>query len=441
MFFACLAVLVVLGLKLLLPRLTIAGATQMALLPLMLSVSAPWFYFLLRDLGFPVWTLVLCQIGLAIAWLPVGLGFALKLAEDALLTHGAWRRATRPLVAFARSTAPKVSIHVPCYAEPPELVMASLDRLARLDYSNFEVIVCDNNTEDDVLWRPLAEHCDQINARLGVEKFRFFHVSPLAGAKAGALNFCLERIAPDVELVAVVDADYFAEQDFLSRLVGFFDDPKIGYVQTPHDYRSFEDNRYLRWCYYEYMPHYKVLLPGLQEYNAAYTVGTMCLLRVRALIEAGPWGEWCLTEDSEISIRIRACGYEGIHLHETFGRGLIPETFDDFKKQRYRWTGGPVQQVRQHWRLCLPRPFGTPSSLGGWSKFLEPIRSLLPLLGAVGTALSVAVAGTVLVFERDRESATPRPAPGILDLGVDWVHSPADPHLPSLPSCGLYPCR
>ena len=79
---------------------------------------------------------------------------------------------------------PKVSIHVPAYNEPPAMLIETLDALARLDYPDFEVLVIDNNTRDEAVWRPVEAHCAALGAR-----FRFFHVAPLAGFKAGALNY------------------------------------------------------------------------------------------------------------------------------------------------------------------------------------------------------------------------------------------------------------
>lgn len=79
-----------------------------------------------------------------------------------------------------------VTVQVPTYAEPPEVVIGTLDALARLDYPDFEVMVIDNNTADERLWRPVQEHC----ARLG---FRFLRVEGITGAKAGALNWASPR--------------------------------------------------------------------------------------------------------------------------------------------------------------------------------------------------------------------------------------------------------
>lgn len=373
------------GLKLVMPRLTAAGALKTSLAPLALIAGAPWSYLLVREHGASVRVLDFVVGGIVLGAVLLGLDWAGRLAREAMTTHATWRRPTAPLPRFTGAGQPKISIHVPAYAEPPEILIATLDRLARLEYRNFEVIVCDNNTQDEALWRPVEAHCARLDRRHAGPRFRFFHVGRLAGAKAGALNFCLERMAGDTTLVGVIDADYLAEADFLCRLVGFFDDETIGYVQTPHDYREYEANAYLRACYWEYMPSNKVEMPGINEYGAAFTIGTMCLIRADALVKAGRWAEWCLTEDSEVSVRLRALGLNGVYLQQTFGRGLIPETFEDYKKQRFRWTAGPVQQLCRHWRLYRPILLGGSPTIGGWSKLLEIQRAVAPLLLLAGT--------------------------------------------------------
>ncbi len=219
-------------------------------------------------------------------------------------------------------------------------------------------MVIDNNTKDPNLWKPVEAHC----AKLG-EKFRFFHVDPIKGAKAGALNFALRHTHEDVEIIGVVDADYQVDPDFLERLVGYFEDPKMGFVQTPHDYREWGQSLYQRMCYWEYKYFFETVMPSLNERDATLTVGTMCLIRKKALEEAGGWAEWCQTEDSELSIRIHAAGYSSVYTNETFGRGLIPETFHGYKKQRFRWTFGPVQELKRHFRLYLPKSMARPSSM------------------------------------------------------------------------------
>jgi cellulose synthase/poly-beta-1,6-N-acetylglucosamine synthase-like glycosyltransferase len=255
-----------------------------------------------------------------------------------------WEKAEKSIKNY-----PWVSIHVPCYNEPPEVVIETINALARLQYPSLEVIVLDNNTKDPKIWKPVANHCAQLG-----ERFRFYHVDSLPGAKAGALNMCLRLTSPHVSLVSVMDADYVAEPDFLEKLVPFFNDEKLGFVQSCQDYRDWQHSPYQSACYFEYETHFKLELSGQNEWDVTYIIGTVCLVRRQVLEKIGGWAEWCLTEDSEVAVRIHALGYAGYYLKNTFGYGLIPETFESYKQQRFRWTAGPVQQFQKHWRLYLP---------------------------------------------------------------------------------------
>ena len=389
-----------------------------------LVVSGVWGGLLVFESGLPIWIQVLGALAIAVLLAFSAAETVAGFAREAVVTNESWRLPTSAPQARDAQARPerfraKVSLHLPCYAEPPEIVMQTMNRLAALDYDDFEVLVCDNNTRDERLWRPLEAHCAALNRRFGREVFRFFHVAPLPGAKAGALNFCLTVMDPAAELIGVVDADYHSRSDFLRRLVPFFADPKLGYVQTPHDYREYESSDYLTACYWEYMPTNKVDYPGVSEYGGAFTIGTMCLLRTAALRKAGGWAEWCLTEDSEVSVRLRAVGYHGLYFGETFGRGLIPETFDDYRKQRFRWTAGPVQQLRRHWRLFLPAPFAP--AMPGWTKLLEIARCATPLvrLGSIVTALVMLLVSAVLgAFDIVRDPQVPGVVWALVPLGL-----------------------
>lgn len=223
----------------------------------------------------------------------------------------------------------------------------------------------------------------------------------LTGAKAGAVNLALTHTASDAELIGVLDADYQTEPDFLDRLVGFFDDPQVGFVQTPHDYRGWEGSVYQRMCYWEYASGVKNLLASLNEHGAAYTIGTMCIIRRHALEEAGGWAEWCLTEDSELAVRLYALGYSGHYIPTTFGRGLIPETFLDYKNQRFRWACGPVQQMAHHIRLLIPRWSGQTNSALTKPQRLHELSHGLGLinvaLGLLASCLGVLMLASMLV--------------------------------------------
>jgi hypothetical protein len=340
------------------PMLTGPGAVLWVTYLAFGATATTWGVLFLSSLSLSVPTTVLL-------WATVGLA-AVTLPSAVVTTREGWepllrRRWLRPSgpVTVSPARPPRVSIHVPCHAEPPEIVIATLDRLAALDYPNFEVLVVDNNTLDPGLWEPVRNHCVTLGNR-----FRFLHVEGITGAKAGALNWALTRTDPAAEIVAVVDADYQVEREWLRCTVGYFDDPRMGFVQGPHAYRNYADSVFGRWANWEYSVFFHAGMVSLNEHNAGLTVGTMSLIRRQVLEDVGGWAEWCLTEDSELAVRIHAAGYDSVYLTEKYGRGLIPQTFTAYRRQRFRWTYGPVQEFRHHWRLFLPRWLGgTPSRL------------------------------------------------------------------------------
>jgi glycosyltransferase involved in cell wall biosynthesis len=361
--------------------------------------AALWTVLFLRSLTLSLTTLGLLWLTAAVALLTLPSAVVTAREGWEPLLRRAWNRPRTPITTAPRRF-PLVSVHVPCHAEPPDVVIATLDRIAGLDYPNFEVLVIDNNTADETLWRPVEAHCRALGSR-----FRFLHVQGITGAKAGALNWALPHTDPAAELVAVVDADYHVEPDWLRRTVGYFDEPRMGFVQAPHAYRDFEHSRFGRWANAEYAVFFATGMVALNEHNAGLTVGTMSLLRRRALEEAGGWAEWCLTEDSELAIRIHAAGYDSVYLTETYGRGLIPETFAAYRKQRFRWTYGPVQEIQRHWRLFLPAWLGgRPSALTAGQKLHHANHGIDVLcIGIRLVALAVgAAAATSMLLHHER---------------------------------------
>lgn len=372
----------------------VTGQILLASLGPMLFCGLGWSLSFLFSLPISPLSRTLLLINLIMGLFTMGCGLVMILPSLSYLYRKRWHRPRSPLMANPDARQPKVSFHVPCYSEPPDVVCATLKALSEIRYQNYEVLVIDNNTIDPNLWKPVQRYCHQLGHR-----FHFFHVENLTGAKAGALNFALRHTASNAELIAVIDADYQTQPDFLERLVGYFEDPTLGYVQTPHDYRDWEGNFYSQACYWEYMLYFKLHLACVNEWMASHIIGTMCITRRQALEEAGGWAEWCLTEDSECAVRIHALGYSSVFINQTFGRGLIPETFNHYKKQRLRWTIGPIQQIKKHWHLYLPGPLATPSQLTPWQKLIESVHSLgglRPALMVLGSPLRLATIGSIV---------------------------------------------
>ena len=261
-----------------------------------------------------------------------------------VLWHKYWLRGFGLLTPKPEDKQPFVSIHLAACNEPPEMVILTLDSLAALDYENFEVLVIDNNTKNEAVWKPVEEYC----AKLG-PKFRFFHLNPWPGFKAGALNFGLKETDPRAEVVAVVDADYAVRADWLKALTGYFNNPKVCVVQCPQAHRDWEHNEFRRMTNWEYDGFFRIGMHHRNERNAIIQHGTMTMVRKDLLESTGQWSEWTICEDAELGLRLMHAGYELVYVDEIMGRGLTPADFTAYKSQRYRWAFGAMQILRGRW--------------------------------------------------------------------------------------------
>src|SRR5713226_2161229 len=257
-------------------------------------------------------------------------------------------QSAEPAVA-ATAAFPKVSIHVPAYFEPPEMLKQTLDAVARLDYPNFECVVIINNTPDPEFWQPIQDHCRTLG-----ERFKFIHADKVQGFKAGALRIAMERTAVDAEIIGVIDADYVVQPDWLKDLVPVFADPRVGLVQAPQDHR--DGNRSL--MHYimngEYAGFFDIGMVQRNEANAIIVHGTMCLIRRAAMDMAGGWAGDTICEDTDLGLAIIEHGWLTHYTNRRYGHGLLPDTYEAFKKQRHRWAYGGFQIVKKHWRRFLP---------------------------------------------------------------------------------------
>ena len=270
------------------------------------------------------------------------LAVAVILAECVEMAQSLWRVQRRLAVPPALTVEPRVSIHVPAYNEPADMMIETLDALARLDYANYEVVILDNNTKDPAVWKPVEAHA----AKLG-ERFRFFHFDGVTGFKAGALNKALELTDPAAEYVAVIDSDYQVTPDWLKTCIPHFANPKVALVQGPQDYRDGQDNLFKAMAYQEYAGFFQIGMVERNEDNAIIQHGTMTIMR-RPVLDEKKWATWCITEDAELGLRIFEDGHESVYLAQSFGKGLIPDTLAAYKDQRYRWVYGAMQIMKHH---------------------------------------------------------------------------------------------
>ena len=292
---------------------------------------------------------------------------------------------------------PAASIHLACANEPPEMVIATLESLKSLNYGNFEVLVVDNNTKDENLWRPIETW-----VAANPEHFRFWHLPHCPGFKAEALNHALKHTRSDAVVVGVIDADYIVEPNWLRELMGHFDESNVALVQSPQAHRDFEDSRLGRWAAYEFDGFFRVGMHSRNsvERGAIIQHGTMCLVRAHALQQVGGWAQWTICEDAELGLRLMEAGYETRYVDHVMGRGLAPATFASFRSQRRRWALGAMQIMKGHFRHL----FG-PSRLSfgqryhfiaGWLPWMSEALQLLGTLLSIGWTAGMLVAPTVV---------------------------------------------
>jgi exo-beta-1,3-glucanase (GH17 family)/cellulose synthase/poly-beta-1,6-N-acetylglucosamine synthase-like glycosyltransferase len=244
---------------------------------------------------------------------------------------------------------PKVSIHIPAYFEPPEMLKATLDAVARLDYPNFECVVIINNTPDPAFWQPIQDHCRTLG-----ERFKFINAEKVQGFKAGALRIAMERTAVDAEIVGIIDADYVVGPDWLKDMVPVFADPRVGLVQAPQDHRDGDRSLMHYIMNGEYAGFFDIGMVQRNEENAIIVHGTMCLIRRAAMDMAGGWSSDTICEDTDLGLAAMEHGWLTHYTNYRYGHGLLPDTYEAFRKQRHRWAYGGFQIVKKHWRRFLP---------------------------------------------------------------------------------------
>ena len=244
---------------------------------------------------------------------------------------------------------PKVSVHVPAYREPPEMLLRTIDSVARLDYPDFECVVVINNTPDPAFWEPIERRCRQLGPR-----FKFVCVLNLEGFKAAALRVALAETVSDAEIIGVIDADYVVDPQWLKDLVPRFADPKVGLIQAPQDHRDGCRSSIHAAMNAEYAGFFDIGMVERNEVNAIIVHGTMCLIRRTAMDAAGGWSSDTICEDSDLGLTILELGWRAEYTNRRYGWGLLPQDYLAFKTQRARWAGGAVQIVKKHWRRFLP---------------------------------------------------------------------------------------
>jgi cellulose synthase/poly-beta-1,6-N-acetylglucosamine synthase-like glycosyltransferase len=159
----------------------------------------------------------------------------------------------------------------------------------------------------------------------------------------------------------------------------------------------------------EYAGFFDIGMVERNEVNAIIVHGTMCLVRRAAMDAAGGWSSDTICEDTDLGLAIIEHGWLTHYTNHRYGHGLLPDTYEAFKKQRHRWAYGGFQIVKKHWRRFLPgrsrltAPQRREFTLG-WLNWLgaESIGVVVAILNLIWVPIvsfaGIAIPDTILTF-------------------------------------------
>ena len=157
------------------------------------------------------------------------------------------------------------------------------------------------------------------------------------GAKAGKINEALRRTSE--EIVLVLDPDHVPFPEFLDRVLGYFGDAVVGFVQVAQTYYNVPRSFVARAAAEQTFAFYGPILQGMHGTGTAVAIGANCTFRRAALESIGGHGIG-LAEDLVTAIRLHAAGWSSVYVPEIVARGLVPEDLDSYLRQQLKWSRG-----------------------------------------------------------------------------------------------------
>lgn len=238
----------------------------------------------------------------------------------------AWFSGPRPAaVRPPASPGHAVDVYVCTYDESPEILRATLIGCAAIGYPHTTWLLDDGR-------RPGME---ALAAEYGA---RYLTRPDNAHAKAGNINHALPRTGGD--LILVLDADHVPMPDALDAVVGYFDDPAVALVQTPHDFSNHDSIQHYEEGRHEQSVFFHVLCPGKDRHGAAFWCGSGGVLRRQALLEVGGVATETIAEDFHTTIKLHRAGWRTRFHDEIIVQGRAPVDLAAYLLQRDRWARG-----------------------------------------------------------------------------------------------------
>ncbi len=259
------------------------------------------------------------------------------------------RRAQPPL-----TDTPTVTVQLPVFNEL-YVVERLIDAVCAIEYpkERLEIQVLDDSTDETV--KVVARTVEAYQA-LGFD-IKHIHRVDRSGYKAGALKNGLAQARG--EFVAIFDADFVPNPDFLVKTIPHFANPKIGLVQTRWEHLNSEYSLLTRTQALALDGHF-VMEQNVRN-QAGFFInfnGTGGIWRADAIRDAGNWQSDTLTEDLDLSYRAQLRGWQFVYLNDVTSPAELPAEVNALKSQQFRWTKGAIETARKMlpavWRSKLP---------------------------------------------------------------------------------------
>lgn len=156
-------------------------------------------------------------------------------------------------------------------------------------------------------------------------------------AKAGNMNAALPRTSGDI--IVIFDIDHAPEPAFLERSLGYFSDPKVGFVQVMLTFCNGKESWVARAAGESTLDYYNPTSVGMDGIGSATLVGSNALIRRKALESIGGYQPG-LAEDLATSIAIHASGWQSVYVAEPLAPGLSPPDVAAWFTQQLKWARG-----------------------------------------------------------------------------------------------------
>jgi hypothetical protein len=276
------------------------------------------------------------------------------MVQTLLLTYSAhryltlwrWARRRRPTALptpEGPDAWPHVTVQLPLYNER-RVAERLIDAVAALDYpaTRLQIQVLDDSTDETL---DLARAATARHRARGID-IEVLHRDRRERFKAGALAAGLDRARGS--LIAIFDADFVPDPDFLRRVVPSFAAPEVGMVQARWGHLN--RGRSLLTTAQAVMLDAHFLLEHEARMGAGVFFnfnGTAGVWRRTCIESAGGWSHDTLTEDLDLSYRAQVAGWRFVSLPGVVVAAELPADIRAFKSQQHRWAKGSIQTARK----------------------------------------------------------------------------------------------